>query len=405
MKKTVNIAVIGPGHRGVYLLETLRNMDDVRIVAVCDERIDHANEVAQQCVDAGCERPFVTADYHDVLKMDSVDGVIVATSWETHIPITLDCMRAGKYVGFEVAGSSSIHEMWQLVDTYEKTGTPAMLLENCCYGETEMSLMNMVRQGLFGEVVSVECGYRHCLRDGAAKGVAEGRFRSLHNLLRNGDLYPTHGVGPMAKLLGINHGNRFLTISSTASKSCSREEWLRNNLPADNPVRDTRFNQGDVVTSLIRCAGGELLTVVHDTSLPRPYSRGGTVQGTHGIWTEDGKHIYIENVSPENDTWEPDAPYIEKYRHPLWKKFIDSGVDVGGHGGMDYFVLRAFVEAIQNGTNTPIDVYDAATWLCITTLSEESIAQGGAPVMFPDFTNGKYIYPAPNTGSDYDLNF
>ncbi|MCL2159760.1 MAG: gfo/Idh/MocA family oxidoreductase, partial [Oscillospiraceae bacterium] len=200
------------------------------------------------------------------------------------------------------------------------------------------------------------------------------------------------GLGPMMKLLKINNGNRFVSLVSISSKARGLKEWAKAHLPADHHIQDKTINQGDIITTVLKCANGETLLLTHDTTLPRPYSRGGRVQGTKGIWMEDNKSIYIENISPEH-TWENFYDFIEKYgyEHPMWAEYKNAGIKEAGHGGMDYLVVREFIKSASQKTEPPIDTYEAALLCCITPLSEKSIALGSHPVEVPDFTRGLYM--------------
>lgn len=385
----VKLGVIGLGNRGSGLLGLLLDMDDVQIVAVSDKYEDRLQRAVKQAQEAGKPEIACYREYRELLNRDDIAGVLIASSWTTHSEIAIAAMKAGKRVASEVGGAASIEECWQLVRTSEETGVPCMLLENCCYGREEMAVLNMVRQGLFGELIHCQGGYEHDLRDEVATGIEQRHYR-IHNYLnRNGDVYPTHGLGPLAKCLDINRGNRFLSLSSMASKTRGIPLWAIDHLGPGHPAATANFALGDVVTTMIKCAHGETILLTHDTSLPRPYSRGGRVQGTKAIWMEDNNSIYIEGQSPHHK-WESFDAYKERHEHPVWKWYQEEGVR-GGHGGMDYLVLRAYVESIAEGSVPPIDVYDMAAWMAVTALSEQSIALGGAPVSFPDFTNGKWI--------------
>jgi len=267
----------------------------------------------------------------------------------------------------------------------------------------------MERQGFFGEIVHAQGGYEHDLREEIAMGVEKrhGRLRNFMN--RNGELYPTHQLGPIAKLLRINRGNRMLTLTSMSSKSRGLNEWIKEHKGEDDVNADYAFTQGDIVTTMIKCAHGETICLIHDCSLPRVYSRNGRVQGTNGLWMEDGNHIYLEKdpLNPDKklgvwEKWDDFGPYEEAFRHPLWKEYIKNGVKTG-HDGIDYLVLSAFVDTIINETTPPIDVYDMASWMVITALSEQSIAMGSMPVPIPDFTNGSWIEREPFRRSKYCL--
>lgn len=404
--RTVRLGVIGLGFRGIPQLRLLLTMPDVEIAAVCDvyeDRIQEAQDIVEQ---ARGVRPFGTTDYRVVNTREDVEAVVIMTSWTTHALIAVDAMKHGKVPGMEVGGASSIDECWQLVRTSEETGIPLMMLENCCYNDVEMALLNMIKQGLFGELIHCRGGYMHDLRDEVGEGDIARHYRQMNFMHRNGELYPTHELGPIATYLNLNRGNRMLSLVSMASKARGEHLWLKEHR-ADSPLSNVKFNEGDVVTTMIRCANGETIVLTHDCTLPRPYSRGGYVQGTNGVWQEDNHGIYLEGRTPVDPKdwmhhWESEKKYLKKYEHPLWKAYREFGLR-GGHGGMDYLVLRAFIESIQEGKPFPIDVYDAASWMSITCLSEQSIAMGSMPVPVPDFTDGRWITPQQRPGDMYSL--
>lgn len=388
----VRLGIIGVGNRGMSLLRMLLGMDDVDITALSDVYPDRTEAAAGAIYEARGARPFITADYRELLCREDVDGVIIATSWQTHIKVTIDALRAGKYPACEVGGANSVEECFDLVRVYEETGVPCMFLENCCYGRSELAVLNMVKQGVFGEIVHAQAGYEHDLREEISRGYVNRHYRLDNYLRRNGENYPTHGALPMGKILGINRGNRFVSLVSVASKARGLEDYILRNNP-DERLKNTPFAQGDIVNTVLKCAGGETLLLTLDTTLPRPYSRGGRVQGTRGIWMEDNASVYVEGAS-EPHKWDPQDKWFEKYEHPLWRWFKTLNIKAG-HGGMDYLVLRAYVESLKEGAQPPIDVYDFAVYAAITPLSEASVAMGGAPVEFPDFTHGEWtVRPA-----------
>ncbi|MBR4727183.1 MAG: Gfo/Idh/MocA family oxidoreductase [Clostridia bacterium] len=399
MKETVRIGVIGLGGRGRGMLGELLDCEGVIVPAVCDKYEDRAKEGAAIVLEKTGKTADVYLDYHLLLAREDLDAVMCPTTWITHARIAVDAMRAGKHAAIEVGGAASVEECWQMVRASEETGKFCMLLENCCYDRNEMAIFNMVRQGVFGEIIHMQGGYQHDLRDEICLG-RENRHGRLYNFQhRNGELYPTHQLGPISKVLGINRGNRYISLSSMASKSRGLNEWARKHMGENYDLADYAFNEGDVVTTMLRCANGETVVLTHDCSLPRPYSRGYRVQGTKGLYMEDGNAIFLEGVTkddPKNwmHSWEKFDAYRDAYEHPLWKKYRIDGVH-GGHGGMDFLVLSAFVESLRLEAAPPIDVYDTAAWMAVTALSEQSIALGGAPVPFPDFTNGMWIDRAP----------
>ena len=409
--RTVYLAIIGLGGRGRGQMATLLQMPDVKVRVVCDvyqDRVELAQEEAEKLQGF---RPEGDTDYRRVVAREDIDACVVMTSWTTHITICCAAMRAGKRVAMEVGGAASVEECWRMVRISQEMGVPCMLLENCCYNSTELTLLNMIRQGVFGELTHCQGGYEHDLREEIGMGDINRHYRQDNFLHRNGELYPTHELGPIAKYLNINRGNRMVSLVSMASKSAGLRAWFREHRPEDE-VASKQINQGDVVTTLIKCANGETIVLTHDCTSPRPYSRGGRVQGTKGIWMEDNASIYIEGgrkdpADPKSeliaeDVWTSDAAWMKAYQHPLWKEYEEFGLR-GGHGGMDYLVLRAFVESVQNQTPPPIDVYDTAAWMCITALSEQSIAMGSVPVPIPDFTDGEWIHRKGEATGRYAL--
>ncbi|MGZ5135014.1 MAG: gfo/Idh/MocA family oxidoreductase, partial [Flavitalea sp.] len=222
------------------------------------------------------------------------------------------------------------------------------------------------------------------------KGFSEARWRTNHSVYRNGDLYPTHGIGPVAEMLSINHGNRFIALNSFSTKSRGLHKHIVEKGGENHPNAKVEFKLGDIVTTQIRCANGETILLQHDTNLPRPYSLGFRVQGTKGIWMDVNHSIYIEGTSAKHDQWEDAKMYLEKYDHPLWQRWSKE-TEGAGHGGMDFFVLHAFFESMKRKITTPMDVYDAAAWSAITPLSETSIELGNQTVDFPDFSGGRWM--------------
>lgn len=406
--KNLKIAIIGTSGRGIGLMDCILDMPDVDIIAVCDVYQDRIQNGVNLVKNKKGNIPNGYQNYKDIIEKEEVDCVVIASSWDSHRRITLDFMEASIPVGMEVGGAHSLEECWELVRAYERTKTECMMLENCCYGREEMTILNMIKQGLFGEIVHCQGGYEHDLREEVCMGIENRHYRLNNYKLRNGEIYPTHEIGPIAKYLDINNGNRFVTLTSMSSKSCGLNQWIADNKGKDHPDAKIKFNQGDVVTTMIKCSNGETVLLTHDTSLPRVYSRAGRVQGTKGIWMEDKKAVHIEGLSPKEDwadpekSWEPLEGYMDKYEHPLWKEYRELGIR-GGHGGMDYLVLRAFFEAVKTKSPMPINIYDTATYMAVTILSENSIALGSIPVVFPDFTNGSWINIKKENPSKYAL--
>jgi hypothetical protein len=405
----VRLGFIGVGLRGQNHLEIALRRTDVDVVVICDVQqrmIDISKEMIKK---SGKPMPQIIMEgphgYKKLLEKD-IDAVIIATPWEWHTVMCIDAMNAGKYTGCEVITGMTIEECWQLVHTSERTGIPLMMLENVCYRRDVMAVLNMVRQNIFGEIIHLQGGYQHDLREvkfndgnqpygGGAefgeKGFSEAQWRTLHSVNRNGDLYPTHGIGPVANMIGINRGNRLTELVSFSSKARGLHEYVTKIGGENHPNAKVHFKLGDIVTTMIKCANEETILLQHDTNLPRPYSLGFRVQGTKGIWMDLNKSIYIEGQSKNAHRWEDAQSWLDKYDHPLWKKYGNDTAGAG-HGGIDWFVLNAFVESVKRKIQPPQDVYDAVTWSAITPLSETSIRMGGETIDFPDFTQGKWMY-------------
>jgi predicted dehydrogenase len=406
----VRLGFIGVGLRGQSHLELALRRNDAEVVAICDVQqrmIDMSLDLVSK---SGRPKPQIIMDgpqgYKKLLENKEIDAVIISTPWEWHTIMCIDAMNAKKYVGCEVITGMTVEECWQLVHTSERTGMPLMMLENVCYRRDVMAVLNMVRQNVFGELVHLQGGYQHDLRevkfnDGKSaygngaefgeKGFSEAQWRTQHSVYRNGDLYPTHGIGPVAMMANINRGNRFTQLVSYSTKASGLHDHVVKMGGADHPNAKINFKLGDVVTTMISTVNNETILLQHDTNLPRPYSLGFRVQGTKGIWMDLNKSIYIEGQSKKSHQWEDAKEWLDKYDHPLWKKY-GNDASGAGHGGMDWFVLHAFVESVKRKVNTPQDVYDAVTWSAITPLSESSIQLGGESVEFPDFTQGKWMY-------------
>jgi len=392
----IKLAVVGLGGRGKWWLGQLLKMEDVEVTAVCDRQPDRLEAGFLMCRETYGHDVFASTNHKDVVSREDNEAVFAPTSWNDHFPVSIDAMKAGKYAASEVGAGQSIQSCWDLIRTSEETGMPYMMLENCCYGREEMTILNMVKKGLFGEVVHCGGGYRHDLRSSIAKAFSTNHERCFHNLHRNAELYPTHELGPIMTWLDINRGNRLLTLTASSSKARGIAAWEEAN---DMPSRN--YRQGDVTTTTIHCANGETIVLTHDIALPHPYSRVGLLEGTKGIWLEDKHSVYLDGISPK-EQWENLDTYYEKYEHPLWKKTRATDF-TAGHGGMDWLVMRGFLEAVRNRTQTPLDVYDAATMMAVSALSEESIALGSAPLAIPDFTNGRWVDRAPAPKSIYSL--
>jgi len=414
-RSNLRIGFIGVGLRGQSHVELALLRDDCEVAAIADPDPRMVADTLKMIAEKGKKKPAVfdkgNYDYLNLLKDQNIDAVVIATPWEWHTQQCVAAMQAGKYVATEVCGGFSLDECWQLVNTHEATGTHLMFLENVCYRRDVMAVLQMVREGLFGELIHLEGGYQHDLRgvkfnDGMSpynsgvefgeKGFSEAKWRTKHSVHRNGDLYPTHRVGPVAMMTNINRGNRFLYLTSTASKSRGLHEYIVDHPKGgpNHPNAKVLFNLGDVVTTILKTSNGETILLSHDTNLPRPYSLGFRVQGTKGIWMDVNQSLMIEGKTKAH-AWEKAQTWLDQYDHPLWEKY-GADAKTAGHGGMDFFVFHHFVECAKRNIAPQIDVYDAATWLAITPLSEASIATGSSPQAFPDFTRGRWTERKPD---------
>ena len=397
--KKVKLGVLGLGKRGYSMIrDVILAFDDVDIVAVCDEYEDRVKDAADKIEERRGVRPFCTTNYREALDY-GVDAVYIATAWESHIEIAIEALRRGVIPGIEVGGAYAVDDCFELVRAYEQYGTRVMLMENCCYGKDELLATAMARDGVFGEIVYCHGAYGHDLRSEIAKGNINRHYRLRNYASRNCENYPTHELGPIAKLLNINRGNRFVSLVSVASRAAGMRRFISEHpeISAEDPtLENITFSQGDIVNTIITCEGGEQILLRLDTTLPRSYDREFSIRGTKGSYSQttnsvfiDGEKEYWNPVRYTSDTLNNAVSYEEKYLPDEWKNITDEARAVA-HGGMDGIMFRSFLDHIISGDEMPIDVYDTAAWMAVTALSAKSIAEGGAPQPFPDFTAGKY---------------
>ena len=412
-KDKIKLVIIGVGLRGQNHLDLVLRRKDVDLIAICDIDDRMLSRSKEMITKSGKKMPQIfTGDpyaWKKMLELKNIDTVIIATPWEWHKEMIIGSLEAGiKYVGTEVMIGITLQDHWDVVKAAEKYNAHVCMLENVCYRRDVMAVLNMVRQNVFGELVHLQGGYQHDLREvkfnngidayghGCEfddKGWSEARWRTHHSVYRNGDLYPTHGIGPIAHYININRGNRFMNISSFSSKARGLHDHIIKECGPDHPNAKITFKLGDVVTTSIGCANGETILLQHDTNLPRPYSLGFRVQGTNGLWMDVAKGIYVEDKSKPHQ-WDDAKQWLDQYDHPLWKRWSNEASG-SGHGGMDFYVVHMFIESVKKKTVTQMDVYDAAAWSAITPLSERSIELGNETIEFPDFTNGKWMYRKP----------
>lgn len=397
--KTIRFAVCGTGRRGTALTrDTILNLENVEICAVADPYPDKAEACADMICEKTGSRPKVYSSHIALFEKETPDAVFVATGWKEHAAVAIHAMEKGVAVACEVGAAFSEAECRALVDTYERTKTPFMLLENCCFGRNELFATAMARAGCFGEVVYCHGAYMHDLREQVSYGELRRHYRNGEYSNHNRDNYPTHDLGPIAKLLNINRGNRMVSLSSRASKARGISDYIKRSGAEDiQYLADREFKQGDIVETLITCENGELISLRLDTTLPAYYSREFTVRGTQGLYEQSTNMVLLDG--DEKDGADPvktlkrnldnGKNYYDRYLPDIWKNLTEEIMEAG-HGGMDYFEFTAFCDCLRTGKEMPIDVYDAAAWMSISYLTEQSIAQGGASVEIPDFTNGAY---------------
>lgn len=373
----VRIGMVGIGSRGTVLLKVLLDLEGVEVKAVCDIIENRVVKAQDMVTAAGQPRPKGYSrgetDFKRLCETEELDLVINAVRpWKWHVPISVAAMMAGKHAATEVPAAETIEECWQLVETAQSKQRYCVILENCCYFRNVMLVHNMLRKGLFGELRHCEAGYQHYI--GSDPGTAA---KVRDDKVRLANAYPTHPIGPVAQWMDINRGNRFDYLVSMS-------------------VDGTRSNRdADINTSLIRTVSGQTVTLYYDTKLPRPYDLIYRVQGTKGIYSATLDQIYIEGRSPKRDTWEPMDNYYKQYESPLWKAWGEKALTRGGHGDADWMTLYRLINALRTGSAPDIDVYDAATWSCITELSEKSVASRSNPMDFPDFTRGCWKTNSP----------
>lgn len=408
----IRMGFIGVGNRGGSHVRTTLQIGKADIVAICDVSERSIATAKKSIASANAPEPKVYTGsdmaYLDMLEKENLDAVIIATPWEWHSRMAVAAMKAGAYTGVEVPACITLEESWDLVNTYEETGVELMFLENACYSRDALAVLNMVRQNLFGELLHCRCGYMHDLRgvkfnDGleynykpgqplkfGKDAFAEAQWRGLHSIRRNGDLYPTHGIGPIAMMLDIHNGNRFTSLSSFATKARGLGKYVKDYGGANHPLSKIKWNCGDIVTSTINCANGETILVTHDCNSPRPKQSDFLVQGTNGLWSGDWKSIYIDGQSPVAHQYEDQEAYLAKYNHKSWRQ-TGENTEKLTHGGTDFMLLLDFFDSVINKKPAVHNAYDAAAWSAIAALSEMSIAKGNMPVDFPDFTRGKWL--------------
>lgn len=412
--KEINVGVIGCGGRGVgnfygdlSVNGNLGNLGvaleaaDINVVAVCDIHKERAEATAQKLVKKGYDKPQIYTDYKELLKCEEINTVLVFTSWETHVPIAIDAMKAGKAVGMEVGGATSVEECFELVETWEKTKAPFMFLENCCYNKNDLRVQNLVRAGKFGDVVYCHGAYVHDLRKEIVGGKEHSHYRLNHYINRNCDNYPTHALGPISKIIDINRGNKMNTLISVGTKSLGLKQRIKDlnekGELVNQDLLEVEFKQSDIIDTIITCENGEIISLRLDTTLPSNHSRELEIKGTKGRYTELNNSVFLdtdkdnEYISVADNTvlgLNSADRFYQDYLPKTWTELSEEQKK-SGHGGADYPLFKAFFDCLKEEKPMPIDVYDAAAWMAITPLSAESL-KNGKSVEIPDFTKGKW---------------
>ena len=388
----VRVGFVGVGLQGSSHCRNLMRIEGVELSALCDIVPEKVERMQDRIVEAGGRRPTAYTrgdfDFVRMCEQEDLDLVYTATPWKWHVPVSVAAMQNGKHAATEVPAAPTIDECWQLVENAEKYQKHCLMMENVAYGRVEMMVLNMVRQGLFGEILHGECGYLHDLRSIKFEDANEGLWRRAHSINRNGNLYPTHGLGPIAQCMNINRGDRFGHLVSMSSPSRGLGLYAEEHFAPDAPERKETYKLGDVNVSLIQTAMGRTIFVSHDTNLPRPYSRINLVQGTRGIFQGYPDRVYTESRG-EGHRWEDAEDYYAEFEHPLWSEQGPSARGAG-HGGMDYIEDYRLIQCLREGLPTDMNVYDAAAISAVSELSERSVANGAQPMEFPDFTRGRW---------------
>ncbi len=396
--KPVRIGCVGVGRRGTSLLGILLRMEGVDVPAVCDLDPAAAMKAQQMVARSGRKAPEgYTKGDHDfqrLMNRGDLDAVILATPWEWHAPMAVYAMKAGKYVGVEVPCAITLDECWELVRTSETTGVPCMMLENWSFRRDNLAVLKMIRAGLFGEIVHCHCAHSHNCVYWYFDAQGQPRWSGKHLLRRNADQYPTHSLGPVLSWMDINCGDRFDYVVSMASRSLGIKDQLERKYGKDHAPAKLPYQQGDIVTTMVKTVRGNTIVIAMDMQLPRPYDNRWQIQGTRGLYNEQRDAVFIADSNDKAENWEPFARYQAKYDHLWWRDAADAPGN-GAHGGTDGVELREFVRSVRARTQTPIDVYDSVTMSVIFPLSEQSIAAGSAPVKCPDFTGGRWQTTKP----------
>jgi hypothetical protein len=388
----VRIGIVGVGERGRSMIHDMNGIENLEIIALCDNVKANAEQGKAMIEKVGKPTPAMYTDgdyaFEKLVQRDDIDFVYSPTPWEWHAPVAIAAMKNGKHVGVEVPMATNMKDLWEMVETSEKTRKHCIMFENCNYDFNEMLVLNMVRYGVFGEITHGEAAYNHDLRWILNEGRSEGLWRRAWHTRLDGNLYPTHGLGPVANYMNINRGDRLDYLVSMSSPSRSLDLYREQTVPKDSPKWKEKYLCGDMNTTLIKTAKGLSIKVQHDTSTPRPYDRINLIQGTKGLFRDYPERIMIEG-QPEKHKFTNLDKYKEKYTHWMWKK-LGKEAENAGHGGMDFIMMWRLIQCFREGLVYDMDVYDGAAISAPFPLSAESVAEGSMPVKIPDFTKGKW---------------
>ncbi|AIY63748.1 Gfo/Idh/MocA family protein [Pseudoalteromonas piratica] len=398
----VRVGFIGVGQRGYGHVKRMSHIEGAEIVAICDNHQEVLERSAKFLTDNGHKQPALYGNseyaYRDMLNRQDIDIVIISTPWKWHAPMAIESMESGKHAFVEVPLATTVEEMWDIVNTAERTQKNCMMMENVNYGRDELMVLNMVRQGVFGELLHGEAAYIHELRWQMKElETKTGSWRTGWHAKRNGNLYPTHGLGPVSQYMNINRGDRFDYLTSMSSPALGRALYAQKEFPADHQRNQLKYINGDMSTTLIKTVKGRTIMVQHDTTTPRPYSRHNLIQGTNGVFAGFPNRIALEEGGSGNfHEWDYDMQsWYNKYDHPLWVKMGKEAERNGGHGGMDFLMFWRMIYCLRNGEPLDQDVYDGAAWSVISPLSAESLNNRAKSVDIPDFTRGAWQSAEP----------
>ncbi|MBB1261697.1 Gfo/Idh/MocA family protein [Streptomyces alkaliterrae] len=407
--RTVRVAIIGLGQRGSSMTTGWSVVPGSVVTAVCDIRTERAERTADRLVAAGKPRPAVyggdAGAHRRMLRRDDVDLVYIATPWEFHHRQGRDALLAGKHALVELPVATELHELWDLVDTSERTRRHLFLAENCSYGRNELAMLKMAHEGLFGDVTNGHGGYLHDLRALLFSDTYyTDSWRRLWHTRSTASLYPMHGLAPIAAAMDVNRGDRMTTLRATATEARGLADYRARHIPRSHPSWRETYVNGDLITCLIDTHQGRVIRAEHDVSSPRPYSRINSLAGTRGIFEDyagtsrTGGRVYLEPDHTDH-RWRDFERLRAEFDHWLWRKVGDDAANNGGHGGMDYILQWRTVQQMRAGLVPDIDVYDSAAWCAPIPLSAASLRAGGRPVPFPDFTRGSWVNKRPGLDS------